>query len=624
MIGLSERVVTFLGNLIGGDDAALIQELESIPAEDAAYASLFRLAVFHTSRSPLYYRRLLNQWNRQGCPPLKPAPRATMIEILADGTVNGLEPYLKLFCAPYGLNATVVLGDFDAVEQQAFGEVDNSTPDFTLVVFSDYWLQRQLGTTLPSSSQIDTVKALLDGIIEGFKQRRRGHLVFASLTAGAFPPPASSVSTSQLRGWSLAIAEINLFMSQRTNARVHLLDTTVAMQLAGGNAALGNRNFLRARAPFEEAGFIALAREAATGIAQLTGRSHRALLTDWDNTLWEGEVGELGVHAIVCGQDSPDALGYYLLQVYLKNLHQQGVLLAAVSRNDPANARVLEENKELALRREHFACLALSWGSKCDSIRRIQNDFKFGPEFMLYIDDSPVDLADVLVTFPAIDLVPAGPTPEATLHRLIHPRFFNALCVTAEDLERPLRAMAFVQQERVLADAPLRDDFLASLNMHLYVSDLDCRNLERVLQLLQKTNQFNLTTRRHTETDLISLRKLAARFGVFRYVDRFGSQGIVGLIILVPEAGSMNIDTWLMSCRVLNRNVERAMFEWAKQQASGIPITGRYIATKKNGIVKDLYPSLSFEVVARGDQTEYVYHSLSENGTQPLVDLIYE
>lgn len=624
MKALSERVAAFVGNLICGDEAALLQELESVPLKDPVYPSLFRSATFHVAKSPLYYRRLLNQWNRHGCPPLKPAARSTVIEILADGTLSGLEPYLKLFCAPYGLNASVIAGDFDAVEQQAFGETNSATPDFTLVVLSDYWLQRQLATALPSRSQIDGVKALLDGIIEGLKQRRRGHLIFASLTAGAFPPPASSISSSQLQGWSLAIAAINLFLAGRTNARVHLLDTTVAVQLAGGDTALGNRSFLRARAPFEEAGLIALAREAATGIAQLMGRSHRALLTDWDNTLWEGELGEVGVDAIVCGQDSPDALGYYLLQVYLKNLHKQGVLLAAVSRNDPASARVLEENKDLVLRREHFAYLALSWGSKCESIRTIQSQLKFGPEFMVYIDDSPIDLAEVLVTFPEIDLVPAGPTGDATLHRLIHARFFNALCVTPEDIERPQTAFALAQQEQSLTGAHNRDDFLATLDMRLYVADLNPGNLERVLQLLQKTNQFNLTTHRHTEADLSSLHNRGARFGVFRYVDRFGSQGVIGLVILLPDAPYMDIDTWLMSCRVLNRNVEKAMFHWTKQQAGGVPLLGRYIPTEKNALVKDLYPNLGFEVMARGDGAGYVHHTSSKDDKESFVELIYE
>lgn len=620
----SDRAVTFLGNLIRGDEAGLLNEIDAIPLEDPVYPPLFRSAVFHLSRTPLYYRRLLNQWDRRGCPPLKPAARATVVEVLADGTLTGLEPYLRLFCAPYGLNVAVKMGNFDDVEQQAFGDADDVTSDFTLIVLSDQWLQRQLATTLPSRLQIDGVKALLGGIIEGLQQRRRGHLIFASLTGGAFPPPASSVYTSQLQGWSLAISEINLFLATRMNSRIHLLDTAVAMQLAGGNAALGNRSFFRARAPFEEAGLIALAREAATGIAQLAGCSHRALLTDWDNTLWEKEVGEVGVHGIICGQDSPEALGYHLLQVYLKNLCQQGVLLAAVSRNDPAIARVLEENQDLALRREHFACLALSWGSKSESVRAIQDHFKFGPEFMLYIDDSPVDLADVLVTFPAIDFVPAGPTGDATLQRLIHARFFNALSVTDDDLTRPKRTLAFVQQERSLAGSLNRDEFLASLDMRLYVTDLTPDNLERVLQLLQKTNQFNLTTRRHAEADLISLRKLGAQFGVFRYVDKFSSQGIIGLVILAPEGDALAIDTWLMSCRVLNRNVEKAMFQWISQRAKGSAITGRHIPTEKNALVKDLYPSLGFKAVTGDDHTEYICSPSAAVGARTFVELIYE
>jgi FkbH-like protein len=357
---------------------------------------------------------------------------------------------------------------------------------------------------------------------------------------------------------------------------------------------------------------VALARELSAGVAQLFGRQHRALLTDWDNTIWGGEVGEVGPLGVVCGHESPDGLGYLTLQTYLRDLNAAGVLLGGVSRNAPEAAEVLEQNPDLVLRREHFVSLALSWGNKSDSISAIQSQLGFGVEFMLYVDDSLVDLAEALTTHRDIDVVSAGPNPDQTLDRLSTARFFCALHVTDDDVQRPRRTAALLEQRTSSPDAA---GFLRSLQMRLSVSGMTDVNKPRLLQLIQKTNQFNLTTRRHGERDIADLQSRGATIAAFSYADRFGSQGIVGLAILVPEGpDTLIIDTWLMSCRVLNRGVEEAMFEWIVRLASRRTLVGQYVPTEKNGLVRDLYHRLGFSIV---DQRQPLTYQLTgEAGVQ--------
>jgi FkbH-like protein len=198
-----------------------------------------------------------------------------------------------------------------------------------------------------------------------------------------------------------------------------------------------------------------------------------------------------------------------------------------------------------------------------------------------------------------------------TLARLVSARFFNALQLTHGDIDRPRHAAVLERQEQLMVASGDPVAFLRSLGIRLYASGLNADNTARVLQLLQKTNQFNVTTRRHGEMEIKTLREAGSKFGVFRYADIFGSQGVIGLIILTPDGDGMDIDTWLMSCRVLNRGVEEAMFRWVRAQCGDRRITAQYIATGRNALVKDLFPTLGF-TPAGSDQAEghsYVFHS---------------
>jgi FkbH-like protein len=338
---------------------------------------------------------------------------------------------------------------------------------------------------------------------------------------------------------------------------------------------------------------MAIAREIASACAHLFGRAHRAVLTDWDNTLWRGEVGELGPLGIVCGQDTPDGLAYYMLQAQLRGLSEAGVLLAAVSRNDPNAARVLDENPDLALRRDNFGALALDWGDKSVAVGRISADFGFGADLMLYLDDNPVDLAEVASAYPFIDIVLAGPSADLTLDRLTG--LCNFTHLTEDDANRTSRIAPLVAQAQALRTGGDTSSFLASLQMRLRVHDLTQDNLGRVTQLLHKTNQFNLTTKRYSEADVRRLAGSGAQIGVFSYEDRSGPQGIISVVILMDDAAGLTVDTWLMSCRVLNRGVETAVFQWIAQQGNGRDLIGRFEPTDKNGLVSKLYDGLGFE-----------------------------
>lgn len=611
-------IAALLAALARDDMRAVLETVEqaNLNAPDV-FPAVLRTAGFHVVREPLHYRKLHNAWTRAGRPALKPAARTLKIEVISDFTAQGLAPYLEFFCALYGLHAEVRFAAYDSVEHAAYTPLAESHADVSFLLLSDHWARRWIGAGPVEAERLAEAEAVLRRLLTALSKNRVGPVVVATLGPGAWPAPGGALNASRFVGHAAALARLNDVIVGTASNRLLPLDLNQALHRAGGIDAVATAGYLRSRAAFSERGLLVIARELAAGLAQLFGRAHRAVLTDWDNTLWGGEVGELGSLGVVCGQETADALGYFLVQAYLRDLMSTGIILAAVSRNAPDVARILDENPNLALQRADFACLAIGWGRKSQSVHDVQQQLKFGTDLMLFIDDSPVELVDVLVRHPDIDVVLAGPTPEHTLDRLASGSFFGLLTVTDEDRERPARAAAIAQQHQDLAGSSDLGAFLASLGMRLTVAGVSDANAARVLQLLQKTNQFNLTNRRHTEPDLQRLKQQGARIGVFSYSDRFGPQGVIGLIILADTGDTCEIDTWLMSCRVLNRGVEAAMLTWVIREAGDREIVGRYVASEKNGLVAEHYPRLGFRRID-SDSGQVYGLSAAEHTGRPI------
>lgn len=597
-----QLIVELLAAVKEEDEASILQILKEASNVDnpSLFAALMRQSIFWIGKSPLYYRRLRNLWETSGKPQLKSVATARTIQILSDGTVDTLAPYLELFLAAYGVTSSIKIGAFDSVEFEAHaGPFQNF--DLTLVVLSENWLRKSVGGFPASRTDLEAAQASMSSLARALAARRSGAVAFSTFYSGAWAVVASSAQIDGKMSWSRIVAEMNATVAKLGEEGILAIDTQQALHAAGGASAVGAVSAIRMRAPFEETGFLALAREAASTAAQLFGRGHRALLTDWDNTIWGGEVGEIGPEGIEVGPETPDGYGYQLLQSYMADLNALGIALAAVSRNDPNVSEVLELNKHLPLRRENYAALELSWGNKSESVARVIKQLNFGSDFMVYIDDNHVDLAEVVAAFPEIDVILAGPEPDQSLSRLAGARFFNSAQVTSGDLHRKQQMASLRAQRDAKLQSQSGEDFLGSLGIEVSVCGLTRANRDRVLQLMQKTNQFNVTTRRHNKEDVDRLVSIGSHFGVFEYSDRFGSQGIIGLVILVPTDRGAEIDTWLMSCRVLNRNVERAMLRWAVDKAGKGKLFGTYIPTQKNELVRELYPTMGFRPVGAGE-----------------------
>jgi len=600
-----ELFVDMLAAVRDRDENAIIGVLDRATGLSRNHLdALLRIAIHYDSPSSKYIRRVINAWKDAGSRGLKLTSLKISVELLSDGTVDGMLEPLALFLAALGIDATVIKGEYDSLEFEAYAG-EPSGADVTFVLVSERWARRRVAHPSPLISDakmaIDSWAAILSGLAA-----KRQRVVVSEFIKSAWPVPSATNPGDGRLPWSAFVERLNsVAVSDEAPSNVYSVSAETSQFISGGSASAGRNSLVRMRAPLEIDGLIGLAREMASGLAHLLGRGHRALLLDWDNTLWGGEVGELGFSGIEVGPETPDGFAYQILQGYILDLNLGGTLLAAISRNDPAVSKVLEANEHILLRRSNFASLQLNWGDKSNSASRIVEELNFSPEFMVYVDDNHVDLAQVLDHFPSMDVLLAGPEPDQTLDRLVKGRFFNAFQMTQEDFLRSDQSSILREQREILTQSTSKEDFLSSLDININVDDVSTSNRDRVLQLLQKTNQFNVTTKRHDINDLAQLSNDGAQFGVFSYSDRFGSQGIIGLVILVPSRNdAWEIDTWLMSCRVLNRGVEEAMLEWMKSKLQSGELYGTYLPTAKNGLVADLFNRFGF---ARVDESALRY-----------------
>jgi FkbH-like protein len=558
---------------------------------------LLRLAIHRPGQPFLYYLKLANLWKRFGRPMLKPNPTRRKLLLLTDTTADNLPPLLKLFAAAFGVDLEVEVPPFDSVEQVALSAAGSGeAPDLVVLSLSEHWLARYLGPgPLVGRAALAQAQDVLDRVLHGLTARGPAHLLVTTFTPGAYPAPSGMIAVGDMFGRNQAVARLNLWLADRQDGRTHVIDLADALFGAGGRTALGRVSYLRSKMAFEPAGTVAAAREIAAAVVQLAGKSHRALVTDWDNTLWGGEVAEAGSHGIVCGRDTPDGIGYVMVQEYLRGLAATGVLLAGVSRNHPAVGAVFAENRDLVLREADFASVRVGFGPKSAAIGEVAGELGFGPEFLVFVDDSPFELAEAVAAHPHLDVVLAGPDPDATLRVLSESRFFHAVSLSADDLARGAASRTLKEQRALRASFADPESFLREIRIRIDVAGPTPANLPRVVQLFQKSNQFNLTTRRHGEADLRRLQAAGATVGVFSYEDAFGPQGVISAVVLVPDGDAVRVESWLMSCRVLNRTVEQAVFAWVAEQAAGRDVIGEYLPTEKNGLVRGLYRSLGFE-----------------------------
>lgn len=352
---------------------------------------------------------------------------------------------------------------------------------------------------------------------------------------------------------------------------------------------------------------------AARLLAASQGRSAKCLVLDLDNTLWGGVVGDDGVDGIVLGQGSALGEAFADVQAYARALSRRGVMLAVCSKNDEVNAfAAFDTHPEMVLQRADISAFVANWDDKAANLRTIARTLNIGLDALVFVDDNPFERNLVRAAVPEV-AVPELPDDPALYPGLISDAgYFEALSLTGEDRLRTQQYQAQRLRKDLASEATDLQGYLRSLDMRLIWGGVDPANLKRTTQLINKTNQFNLTTRRYTEAEVEQVAADAHAMSLrVRLLDRFGDNGLIAVVIGRLDAEQrLDIETWLMSCRVLGRGVEQATFGLIVEEARRLDaraLLGHYRPTSKNGMVADLYSKLGFQRIGVAEDGEETF-----------------
>lgn len=339
-------------------------------------------------------------------------------------------------------------------------------------------------------------------------------------------------------------------------------------------------------------------------ICSIMGRNKKVLALDLDNTLWGGVIGDDGQAGIEIGSETSEGQSYLKLQKFIKAHKELGVLLTVCSKNDPENALEGLNHPDGVLKPADFALIKANWNEKSLNLEETASELNLLPESFLFVDDNPVERDIVRAQAPDISILDFA-NPEECIRALDKCGFFEVTSLSADDAKRGEMYAANAQRAAAEKKFASYEEFLESLEMRAVIADFDPVHIPRITQLTNKSNQFNLTTKRYTQSEMEAAAASAEKIRLCgRLSDKFGDNGIVSVVIGEKREAALRIELWLMSCRVLKRGMEYAMLNRLVEEAAKAGVTeifGYYYPTKKNAMVKELYGDFGFAKLSENE-----------------------
>jgi FkbH-like protein len=349
-------------------------------------------------------------------------------------------------------------------------------------------------------------------------------------------------------------------------------------------------------------GSLAMASSLASLVRAIYGKSRKVLVLDLDNTLWGGVIGDDGIDKIQIGRETPLAEAYTAFQEYCLSLWRRGVLLAVCSKNNEEIAKKGFDHPDSILKLEHFSSFKANWEPKHENILKIAQELNLGPDSFVFVDDNPAERAIVEAQISGIAVPNVGNEVSRFAGIIEQGRYFEPVSMTEEDVARAALYEANAVRASTESQFSNYGEYLDFLEMTAEIDDFKPIYIERIAQLTNKTNQFNLTTRRYSLAEMEAVLHSANHVGLYaKLTDRFGDNGLISVVLGRREDEVLHLDLWLMSCRVLKRDVEIAMLDVLAERARSLGVStilGYYLPTAKNMMVADHYQKLGFELVS--------------------------
>jgi len=530
------------------------------------------------------------------------------LAVLSNSTIDLIVPALVASAARHGIALEVIQPSYDQVAQEALtpgSKVNSSKPDAVLLAL-DYRalpLKLSLADAEASSATVQGVIGYLQVLRNGIKTNSNAVCIFQT-----FAPPVETLFGSLDRALPGTLRSL-VDNINRELAEYVLGSGDVLLDVAGLAETVGLADWHNtqlwnmAKFSFSDELIPLYADHVARTVTAIRGKSRKVLILDLDNTVWGGVIGDDGLEGIKVAQGDATGEAYLAVQRLALDLRQRGIVLAVSSKNTDEVARApFEQHPEMLLKLDHIAVFQANWNDKATNIQAIAEELSLGLDAMVFLDDNPVERGLVRTLLPQV-AVPELPEEAAYYARtLTAGGYFEAVAFATEDLKRAGFYQDNAKRANLQKQVGSVDAYLASLDMTITFQPFDATGRARIVQLINKSNQYALTTRRYTDPEVTAAENDPEVFTLqVRLADIFGDNGMISVVICRPgEAGVWDIDTWLMSCRVLGRKVEhmvlREILEHAR--AAGVhKVTGTYRPTDRNKLVVDHYARLGFEKV---------------------------
>ena len=522
---------------------------------------------------------------------------------------------LRLGFAAYGMHANLHVADIENLEAELLNPSSATlafAPDAVVVLWRlqelhrEFWERCDGWSAEQRRDAIESVILRLRGLVDGYGQGTATPLFLATLEApGALGPQDATLACG--RGWALARLNAEILELAAAHRFVYVFDAA-AWHAREGAVAYDERLDLYARQPISRRSIGSFALALGRTLAPLFRAPAKVLALDLDNVLWGGIVGEDGVAGIAIGHDYPGNV-YRRIQLFASALRARGIVLAVVSKNDIETVRqAFDERPEMILKIDDFAAVRSNWRPKPENLVEIARELNLGLDSVVFVDDQGFEREAMRFQLPEVRVLECGSDPLGILSALETTDAFDMLRVDEADRLRAADYTAQAERRRFAsAGGTDMEGFFRSLETVVEIAPVQRGTLERAAQMLHKTNQFNLTTKRHSQAEVERIAGGEGAAITLSLRDRFGDQGIVGLALARAGGETGEVDSFLMSCRALGRGAEIAL--WAclvrRLERRGVRhLRATYARTAKNGQVADFFERVGMTLVREDGETK--------------------
>ena len=526
------------------------------------------------------------------------------IALLGDSATQLIAQALKGYGFEEGLAVELFEGDYDQIDLQIIhpaSELYEFQPAFTIIhktsqkLLLEYY-KSEMKDRLHFAERI---AAKIESWIQLMASRMHTRVIlsnFPELTDIVFGNYASKTQYSFL--FQIRLLNVKLMELAQQYEQVFINDVAALQHRMGAAFAMDRKVYINSSMP-ESIDFIPfLAKNMIDIVQAVSGKIKKCLILDLDNTSWGGVIGDDGLEGIQIG-----GLGigkaFTELQSWAKNLKDRGIILGVCSKNTDHIAREpFEKHPEMVLRMDDISIFVANWENKADNIRHIQQVLNIGFDSMVFLDDNPFERNLVRSELPEVTVPELPEDPALYLSYLQELNLFETASFSTEDAKRTLKYKQEAQRVELKQQYGSIDDYLSGLEMKGSFLPFDSFHTPRIAQLSQRSNQFNLRTVRYDEQQIKSMIDGENKRGFYvKLADKFGEYGLISILILEAQADAWFIDTWIMSCRVLKRGVEKFVLNQIVQfcQETGKDkLIGEYLPTPKNALVENHYQELGF------------------------------